>query len=123
MTGVIAAALAAWSFLVWSIWQVFVGAKRRLSCPTKPEDVAYWHFTSFCCNAKLRRNRLISDMVRHSDMSRSASKPELPEPLSFRLTRQPFGLEPLMVISDGLLLPVVLAHDWRCRLFLLKQRV
>jgi hypothetical protein len=27
LTGVIAAALAALSFLVWSIWQVFVGAR------------------------------------------------------------------------------------------------
>jgi hypothetical protein len=25
MTGVIAAAVTAWSFLVWTIWQVFVG--------------------------------------------------------------------------------------------------
>lgn len=26
MTGVIAVAVTAWSFLVWTIWQVFVGA-------------------------------------------------------------------------------------------------
>jgi predicted signal transduction protein with EAL and GGDEF domain len=26
MTGVIAAAFTAWSFLVWTIWKVFVGA-------------------------------------------------------------------------------------------------
>ena len=26
MTGAIAAAITAWTFLVWTIWQVFVGA-------------------------------------------------------------------------------------------------
>ena len=37
LTGFIAAALAAWSFLVWSILQVFVGA----SCPARSNIMSY----------------------------------------------------------------------------------